>query len=157
MNVSDQDLDRRIASLTPEQPQLLELRRKRKQEAEAAIQPRPLPRVAGPNAFPLSFPQQRLWFLDQLEPGSAAYNLFEALRLTGPLDVETLDRAFTEMVRRQEALRTRFEETEGRAKQVVEPARPFAASRVDLRDLPESEREAVALHLAANAAQVPFD
>ncbi|HEY0556002.1 MAG TPA: condensation domain-containing protein, partial [Thermoanaerobaculia bacterium] len=105
MSVSDQDLSRRIASLTPEQRRLLELRQKRRQEAEAAAQPHPLPRAAGANAFPLSFPQQRLWFLDQLEPGSAAYNLFEALRLTGPLDRGRLDGAFTEMVRRQEALR----------------------------------------------------
>src|SRR5215204_7529094 len=72
--------------------------------------------------IPLSFAQQRLWFLDQLEPGSGAYNLPAAVRLQGPLDVAVLARALNAMVARHEALRTSFAAVEGRPAQVVAPA-----------------------------------
>src|SRR5215212_7958375 len=62
--------------------------------------------------IPLSYSQQRLWFLDQLAPGSPVYNVPEALRLTGPLSVEALEQSFTEIIRRHEALRTTFQAPE---------------------------------------------
>ncbi|WP_163871182.1 condensation domain-containing protein, partial [Myxococcus eversor] len=68
----------------------------------------PLTRAPRTDALPLSFAQQRLWFLDQLEPASAAYNMPAALRLTGALDVSSLQRALSELVRRHESLRTSF-------------------------------------------------
>src|SRR5688572_28795097 len=68
---------------------------------------------------PLSFAQQRLWFLDQLEPGIAVYNVIEALHLNGLLDVEALERSFGEIVRRHEVLRTNFISTDGQAAQAV--------------------------------------
>src|SRR6185436_19644310 len=68
------------------------------------------PLVAGPrpSALPLSFAQQRLWFLDQLEPGSAAYHIPAALRMRGALDIAALERAIGAIVARHEVLRTRF-------------------------------------------------
>ncbi|HEX4495372.1 MAG TPA: condensation domain-containing protein, partial [Thermoanaerobaculia bacterium] len=156
MSVPEKDFSQRIASLTPEQRRLLELRLKRQQEDDVA-RPRPLPRLAGATSFPLSFAQQRLWFLAQLEPESTAYNLFETVRLAGRLDAGVLDRAFSEIVRRQESLRTRFEESGGQGSQVVEPPRPFAVERVDLGALPAAERKPEALRLVTRAVRVPFD
>jgi amino acid adenylation domain-containing protein len=104
--------------------------------------PAPVPRT-GP--LPLSFAQQRLWFLHRLEPGSAAYNVPLAARLTGALDVPALAAALAEVARRHEVLRTRFVETGGEPAQVVveEAAVP----------LPEVDRETL---LAGEAAR-PFD
>jgi aryl carrier-like protein len=75
-------------------------------------------REAG-EAAPLSFAQQRLWFLDQFEPGSSAYNMPVALRLKGALDVAALERALTEVIRRHEVLRTRFAVVEGEPVQII--------------------------------------
>ena len=70
-------------------------------------------------AYPASFGQQRLWFLDQLEPGTAAYNIARAFRITGPLDIHVLTRAFETMVERHESLRTVFDSVDGEARQIV--------------------------------------
>src|SRR5918994_6812467 len=72
--------------------------------------------------FPLSFAQQRLWFLHRLDPASPAYNIPAALRLRGRLDVAALQRSLAEIARRHEALRTTFAEMDGRPVQVVAPA-----------------------------------
>ncbi|HEU0054920.1 MAG TPA: amino acid adenylation domain-containing protein, partial [Longimicrobium sp.] len=114
----------------------------------------PIPRE-GP--LPLSFSQQRLWFIDQLEPGSAAYNLPYALRLHGPMEVDALERALAEIVRRHEALRTRFVTVDGQAAQVIDPAGPVHLARVELSDRPEDEREAALRALVAEEALRPFD
>ncbi|HEX2191245.1 MAG TPA: amino acid adenylation domain-containing protein, partial [Longimicrobiaceae bacterium] len=82
--------------------------------------------------LPLSFAQERLWFIDRLEPGSTAYHMPSALRLRGPVDPRVLERTLGEVVRRHEALRTTFGETEGVPFQVVHPA---GAARLELADL----------------------
>ncbi|MCP4656731.1 MAG: AMP-binding protein, partial [bacterium] len=84
---------------------------------------RPLPRERGVprETVPLSFAQQRLWFLDQFERGSAMYNLPNALRLSGRLDLAVLERSLNEIVRRHEALRTNFAGTGGQPSQVIAP------------------------------------
>jgi NRPS condensation-like uncharacterized protein len=105
--------------------------------------------------LPLSFAQQRLWFIEQLEPGTAAYNLPGAMRLSGVLDVVALERSFTEIVRRHEALRTRFETVEGAAVQVIDEAADVELRRVDLRGRPEVELEAK--QEAEAEGQRPFD
>jgi amino acid adenylation domain-containing protein/non-ribosomal peptide synthase protein (TIGR01720 family) len=105
----------------------------------------------------LSFAQQRLWFLDQLEPGSAAYNLVQVLRLRGPLDEATLARALGEVVRRHEALRTVFPADEGRPVQRVLAPAPVPLARVDLRALPAAEREREARRAARAEGTRPFD
>ncbi|HEY2737315.1 MAG TPA: amino acid adenylation domain-containing protein, partial [Thermoanaerobaculia bacterium] len=93
----------------------------------------PAPREA---ALPLSFAQQRLWFLDRLAPGNPFYNVYNALRLSGALDVEALRRAFEEIVRRQEGLRTTFPETGGQPRQVIAAVAGFQLPLVDLETLP---------------------
>ncbi|HEX8459415.1 MAG TPA: amino acid adenylation domain-containing protein, partial [Pyrinomonadaceae bacterium] len=107
--------------------------------------------------LPLSYAQQRLWFLDQLEPGSAAYNIPAAVRLTGALDVSALERAMGEVVRRHEVLRTTFHLREGEPVQVVHDAPTMTLPITDLSQLSEDGREAEALRLAGEAARRPFD
>ena len=84
-------------------------------KGEAGVVAPPLLPLADRSRLPLSFAQQRLWFLDQLEPGSTAYNMPIALRLRGPLDVAALEQSFSEVVRRHEVLRTRIESCGGHA------------------------------------------
>ncbi|MEW5927432.1 MAG: non-ribosomal peptide synthase/polyketide synthase, partial [Gemmatimonadota bacterium] len=107
--------------------------------------------------LPLSFSQERLWFLDRLEPGSAHYNIATALRLAGPLRVDTLRRSLEAVVRRHEALRTVFAETDGGSVQVILPAGRFHLPLHDLSSLPEAEREAAMLRLAHDEAGGGFD
>ncbi len=105
--------------------------------------------------LPLSFAQQRLWFLDQFEPGSALYNLPSAVRLQGPLDVEALERTLTEIVRRHEALRTTFAISDGEPVQVIGVATSVSLAVTDLSE--HEDREVEALRYVRNEAQTPFD
>src|SRR5205085_876545 len=77
-------------------------------------------RVSREKPLPLSYAQQRLWFIEQLEPGNSAYNVNMVMRVEGRLEVRSLERAVEEIVRRHEVLRTRFEWGEGEAVQVIE-------------------------------------
>jgi amino acid adenylation domain-containing protein len=105
----------------------------------------------------LSYAQQRLWFLDQLEPGSSAYNIPAAVRLQGALDVEALEQSFAEVSRRHESLRTRFAVLAGVPVQVIDEAGEFRLLVTDLSELEEDEREAEAHRVARAEAQQPFD
>ncbi len=116
----------------------------------AAVPPEPM-RVERPAEPPLSFAQERLWFLDQLDPGSAAYNMPAAVRLLGPLQPAALAAALERIVARHEALRTRFESREGRPMQVIEPAVELALKRADAADLE------AALAVCREEASRPFD
>ncbi|HKV07315.1 MAG TPA: amino acid adenylation domain-containing protein [Thermoanaerobaculia bacterium] len=118
----------------------------------------PIVPVPRDGAIPLSFAQQRLWFLDQLEPGSFAYNIAGGLRLTGTLDVSALARTLSEIVRRHESLRTTFGTGEdGEPVAVIAPPAPFDLPVHDLTHLPAEERERAALALATAEVQRPFD
>lgn len=125
--------------------------------AEAGTQAPPIKPISRDKELPLSFAQQRLWFLDQLEPGSPFYNIPEAVRLVGPLDAGTLSRSLDEVVRRHEALRTTFNTVDGKPIQVIAPKMAVPLLVTDLRDLPKAEREDEALRLAQEEAQKPFD
>ncbi len=118
------------------------------------------PIVAEPRRgdLPLSFAQQRLWFLDELAGGeSPFYNISAALSLTGRLDSPALERALDEIVRRHEALRTTFRKgSEGRPIQVVHPHHPFQVPLADLRALPPVVRTAEALRQARLGIARPF-
>ncbi|MFL5653190.1 MAG: amino acid adenylation domain-containing protein, partial [Ktedonobacteraceae bacterium] len=117
----------------------------------------PLVPVSRGQALPLSFAQQRLWFLDQLEPGSSAYNIPHAARLSGKLDARALEQSIQEIVRRHENLRTTFSTHEGQPVQVIGPAGRFHLSVVDLSKLPSERREAEARQLGKQGARQPFD
>jgi len=114
----------------------------------------PVPRD-GP--LPLSFAQERLWFLDRLDPGGASYNLATALRLEGALDAGALERALGAVVRRHEALRTTFREVDGAPVQVIAPFGGFVLSVEDLSGLNEEAREAAVRRRAAEETARPFD
>jgi amino acid adenylation domain-containing protein/non-ribosomal peptide synthase protein (TIGR01720 family) len=107
--------------------------------------------------FPLSFAQQRLWVVHQVDPGSAAYNIPYALRLSSGLDVDLLGRALTALVRRHEALRTVFPAGDGVPVQRVLPPSAVLPEVADLRHLPGDTREAEAVRLAREEAATPFD
>jgi amino acid adenylation domain-containing protein len=122
--------------------------------------------IARDRTLPLSFAQQRLWFLDQLVPNNAFYNTPAAVRLTGSLNLAALEKTFNEIVRRHEALRTTFVTLEGQPVQAIAPAAPLGSfpptftlslPLIDLRKLPEAEREAEARRLTTQEAQRPFD
>ncbi len=106
---------------------------------------------------PASFAQERLWFLDQLEPGTATYNIPTAVRLTGALDPAALRLALEEIARRHATLRTTFTSVDGQPFQVIAPALPFALPAVELTGLPPAEREAEARKAALAEARRPFD
>ncbi|HEU4562037.1 MAG TPA: amino acid adenylation domain-containing protein, partial [Longimicrobium sp.] len=108
-------------------------------------------------ALPLSFAQERLWFLDRLEPGSATYNMPQARRLGGALDETALQRSLSEIVRRHQALRTTFTEVDGSPVQVITPFDGFALPVKDLSDLSEGDREAAVRRRASEEAARPFD
>ncbi|MCP3144885.1 non-ribosomal peptide synthetase [Pyxidicoccus xibeiensis] len=113
--------------------------------------------VARTEEAELSFAQLRLWLVDQFHPGTALYNIPAALRLKGLLDVAALERAFSELVRRHQSLRTTFRALEGRPIQAIHPASDTSLEVTDLRHLPELEREGEALRLAREEARQPFD
>ncbi|HUF61819.1 MAG TPA: amino acid adenylation domain-containing protein [Verrucomicrobiales bacterium] len=106
---------------------------------------------------PLSFAQQRLWFLDRMEPGLPLYNIPIALRLSGPLDASLLERSLREIVRRHQVLRTTFPAEKGEPVQRIHPDPNFTLSIVSLLDLPETEREFHALRKISEEAVRPFD
>ncbi|MEM1207365.1 MAG: amino acid adenylation domain-containing protein, partial [Acidobacteriota bacterium] len=117
-------------------------------------------KAARPKTFPLSFAQQRLWFLQQLDPGSRAHSIFRALWLRGPLDVGALVAAARGLVRRHEALRTTFAEIDGEPKQVVAPAASADDVEVELLDLSylsAAESRARVVETAEAEAGAPFD
>ena len=108
-------------------------------------------------AFPLSFAQERLWFIHRLQPESPAYNIPLALRAEGPLDPARLAAALSEVVRRHEVLRTVFAEDDGEPVQVVLPPAAVPLPVIDLHALPEDRRDAEARRIAAEEAGTPFD
>ncbi len=117
----------------------------------------PIQRVSRQQRLTLSFAQQRLWFLDRLEPGSAQYNLAATVRLRGQLDRAALAAAWSEIVRRHEVLRTRFLMDAGEPHQEVMPPRPLALPVIDLARLPAGARLQEEERLTREEARAPFD
>ena len=115
-----------------------------------------VPREAG-TIFPMSLSQQRLWFLQQLAPLAPAYNVFRALRLTGPIRVSELERSFSDVVQRHESLRTAFRVNAGEPAQIIEAEGSTSLPVVDLRYLPAAERMLAAQRLSAQEIHRPFD
>ncbi|HEX2225367.1 MAG TPA: condensation domain-containing protein, partial [Thermoanaerobaculia bacterium] len=157
---------RNLTDLTPEQRALLMLRMRqkaaRREEAQGPVL-RPLPRLPqrtqedGSAVFPLSFAQQRLWFVDQWQPHSPAYNIPIAIRAQGRLSREALRWCFDEIIRRHESLRTGFRVEGDQPVQVIRPAEPLPVPEVDLMALPEEVRATETRRLAEDNALRPFD
>ncbi|HZF14274.1 MAG TPA: condensation domain-containing protein, partial [Thermoanaerobaculia bacterium] len=117
----------------------------------------PLVPVPRDGDLPLSFAQERLWFLDQLEPESPFYNIAGAVRLSGALAVPALEQSLAALIARHEALRTTFPARDGAPVQVVSPPGPFPLGEVDLDGLPGAMREPEVRRLATAEAARPFD
>ncbi|RCJ32144.1 non-ribosomal peptide synthetase [Nostoc punctiforme NIES-2108] len=107
--------------------------------------------------LPLSYAQQRLWFLDQLEPNSAIYNIPLALRLVGNLNRAALEQSFQEIIDRHEALRTNFITVDGKPSQIIQAQINWTVSVVECEHLPPSEQEIATQQLAQQQAIQPFD
>jgi amino acid adenylation domain-containing protein len=118
--------------------------------------PPPIAPVPRDGDLPLSFAQRRLWFIDQLEPGSAAYNGRAAVLLRGRLEVPALAFAFSEIARRHEVLRAGFPAVDGQPRWRMMPPSPLALPVVDLSALPTARRHPLALRIAAAASERPF-
>ncbi|MFF1422985.1 amino acid adenylation domain-containing protein [Streptomyces sp. NPDC058280] len=114
--------------------------------------------ATGDGAYPLSFAQEQLWFLDQLRSGAATeYLLHEAFRLRGPLDMGALTAALSEIAVRHEVLRTRYDAVDDAGVQIVDDPEPVEPARVDLGELPDAEREARLRELSAAELRTPID
>ena len=154
------DVAQKLAQLSPEQRARVFAalnRKKQQKQPEGALMPSQ-PRVAGKESrFPLSFAQQRLWLLDQIDPNNPFYNISRAFFLSGPLQVMALQRAFQALGQRHETLRTAFVVTDDDPVQVIAPAVTLALPVESLAELPVAEREAAALALAQEEARRPFD
>ncbi|MCP4661655.1 MAG: non-ribosomal peptide synthetase, partial [bacterium] len=127
-----------------------------RQEGKGLAVP-PMVPVSRDQELPLSFAQQRLWFLEQLEFGSPVYNIPLAVRLSGMVEAALLERVFNEVVRRHEVLRTSFAAAAGRPRQVIAAELQLPLPLVDLCPLEPAEREAEARRLAAAEARHLFD
>ncbi|HXQ70311.1 MAG TPA: amino acid adenylation domain-containing protein, partial [Pyrinomonadaceae bacterium] len=124
-------------------------------KAGPARHPSAREREAGP--LPLSYAQQRLWFIQQLAPDSNAYNIPMAIRVTGRLDLNALNATLTEIVRRHEVLRTTFSFDNGQPRQVVHAPVRFELPITDLTHIAAARRMDHAQHIAEDEARLPFD
>jgi len=155
MNNSNQ-LMARLSQLSPEQREAL-LKKLQQQKQQSSVPNSSIPVQPRDQGLPLSFPQQRLWFLQQLEGASATYNVAAAIRLKGELNVEALRRTIEAIVGRHEILRTVFIEQRGQALQCVARAGHWLLPLEDISQLPVEERERVRKLRIRETAQTPFD
>ncbi|MBE9178538.1 amino acid adenylation domain-containing protein [Oculatella sp. LEGE 06141] len=144
---------KRIAALSPAQRALLE--RQLQQQGVASAKPQPIPRRN--DTPPLSFAQQRLWFLDQFQSQSPEYNVSAAMRLKGSLNIAALEQALNEMVRRHDVLRTTFPAVDGHPVQAIVPTLTLPLLLVDLHTIPAAQRDAEVQRLARAEVRCPFN
>ncbi len=115
-----------------------------------------LPRTSSGPA-PVSFSQQRLWFLDQIEPGTPLFNIHDLVPFHGSFRRDALERALSEILRRHEALRTTFTSVDGVATQVVRPPGAIRLPLIDLTTIPAAAREGELARLSLEESNEPFD
>ncbi len=128
-----------------------------KKRAGGAVPEQEISRREPSESCLLSFSQQRFWFLDQMDPGSASYNIHFPVHLAGSLNVTALEASLNEIVRRHEILRTSYHATDGRPLQTVLPMRRLSLLSLDLGGLPESERWPHIHRLVREQSREPFD
>ena len=145
----------RIANLSADRQELLARLLKQNQIdlSQAVI----MPRVRNSNDAPLSFSQQRLWLVLQLDPDNVAYNVPEPLLFKGPMNVTALSNSFSEIVRRHEILRTTFQVVSGEVRQVIAEPQPAPLEVIDLSHLPRPQRDATVKQLIYEEGWQPFD
>ena len=124
---------------------------------ETGTQTPPVKRVSREGNLALSYAQQRLWFLQELEPDSAAYNIPRAFRIRGALDVKALEQTLSEIVRRHEILRTTFRVVNGQPVQVIAEPQPLGLLVIELAHMSADERETEARRMAAEEGRKPFN
>jgi len=148
------DLSKYVADLSPERLALFELLLKEKKHHDTTnnVIPR---RPADETKLPLSFGQQRLWFLDQWEQGNPAYNLLQALRLKGKLDVTLLEQCLNQIIQRHEVLRTTFVSQNGQVRQQIVSSQPLLLEVLDIQA--QTDQKIVIQNEAVKAARMPFD
>ena len=151
------DVSERLAALSPRERATLAMRLTRKAQTDGATNQTGIPRRRDAGPAPLSFAQQRLWFIDRLTLDSPFYNIPESLRIIGGLDIKALERSLGEIIRRHETLRTSFTMDGERPVQVVHDPAPLTLEVTDLSRLPEAEREPEAFRLAVEEAHRTFD
>lgn len=149
-----EDVAERLASLSPEKRKLF-LMCLTKGVADTSM--RIVPRANQTDSLPLSFAQQRLYFLNTYEPDNPSYNMPSALRLTGQLDCDALERSIGEVIRRHEVLRTTFSLRESKPVQCVAQPPQFCLQQTDLTQHQLDQRELLARQLATMEAKTPFD
>ncbi len=149
------DLRQRIAKLPPEKRR--QFARLLREKARSAAVAATIPRRTGDGPVPLSFAQQRLWFLHRFDPDSPAYNIPTSVGLRGRLEPAALAAALYGVVRRHEALRTGFAERDGEPVQVVLPELSLNLPVVELGRLDTTTRQAELRRLAGAEALGPFD
>lgn len=145
----------RLSRLSPERRALLALRLQKK--SQPALSKSVIRRREQTGPAPAAYAQQRLWLLDQLQPGLAIYNMPMPIRISGKLDVRALEWSLNEIVARHDVLRTSFAMVDDRLTQVVAPFEQFRLECVNLSDLPEAERESKARRLTVQEIETPFD
>ncbi len=153
--MSTASIDDRLKNLSPAKRALLV--KKMRDEATSRQQVSRISRHAARASSPLSFAQQRLWFLDQLEPGKSYYNVSFAMKFECLLDLPALEASLNEIVRRHEVLRATFTTLAGEPVQVITPELRFQLSATDLSQLPEEARQLRIRDLASIEAQKPFN
>src|SRR3990172_1067407 len=149
------DAPTKAVAFSPEKRELLDLLLKKKgiQVPRAQV----IPRRTGSGPCPLSFAQQRLWFLDQIEPNTPLYNIPGAVRLSGALNIEALQKTLDAIVARHEVLRTTFVSVDGGPVQVIAESRSVKLLVIDLSEWPKAEQWAEVQHLLDEEAQHPFN
>jgi amino acid adenylation domain-containing protein/non-ribosomal peptide synthase protein (TIGR01720 family) len=158
--MTNPEIARRIAELPREKRALLFERLRQQKEREQSPAEQPIPRLPREQeTYPLSFAQQRLWFLYNFEPESPEYNIPQAFRIAGELDPQLMQRALREVVRRHETLRTTFRSLDGAPAQVIAQVVDMEVPVIDARARVEDPSRAwdEALRLAAADAREPFD
>ena len=155
VNIETDSLDKRISELSPERRAVLE--KLLRDRTDRPSRPSFITRKAHGGLAPLSYAQERLWFLDQFLRGSAFYNLSSAYRIQEPVDAAILESSLNEIVRRHESLRTTFRSINGDPYQIVAPSYWVPLRFVDLQSFPASERDVAAQRLASEESQRPFD
>ncbi len=158
MTAKEEILPSRMELSGSQRAQLEERLQRARQSSSRSPEPRvSIPRVEARDSVPLSFAQERLWFLDQLEPGTAVYNVCQAVRMKGTLDLAALEKALNEIIRRHEILRTNFVAADGLAVQSISPSRTLVPTVVDLSAWRDGTAEEELQRRLQEESRRPFD